>query len=121
MMFSFPEKGAIGVLEQNGDRHDDTSHLYASLFSSPLPRSSMPRDGLPRAHDTPQTISFIKKSFCRSLPHISHQLGLLPKRKGHYMLLSEHCEPSPLYGLGRGVWKMYLHGNDMNFTLKPCK
>ncbi|KAF4277085.1 hypothetical protein KXW98_006354 [Aspergillus fumigatus] len=66
----------------------------------------MPRDGLPRAHDTPQTISFIKKSFCRSLPHISHQLGLLPKRKGHYMLLSEHCEPSPLYGLGRGVWKI---------------
>lgn len=29
MMFSFPEKGAIGVLEQNGDRHDDTSRLYA--------------------------------------------------------------------------------------------
>ncbi|GFG05571.1 putative uridine kinase C227.14 [Aspergillus lentulus] len=60
---SFSEKGAIGVPEQNGDRQDDSFRLYASPFSSPLPRSSMPRHDLPRAHDTPQTINYMKKSF----------------------------------------------------------
>ncbi|KAF4190137.1 hypothetical protein CNMCM7927_004867 [Aspergillus lentulus] len=60
---SFSEKGAIGVPEQNGDRQDDSFRLYASPFSSPLPRSSMPRHYLPRAHDTPQTINYMKKSF----------------------------------------------------------
>jgi hypothetical protein len=56
----FSGKGAIGVPEQKGDRHHDSFHLYASPFSSPLPRSSMPRDHLPRAHDTPRTVKYMK-------------------------------------------------------------
>jgi hypothetical protein len=54
------ENGAVGVTEQNDDQQEDSFRLYASLFSSPLSRSSMPRDHLPRAHDTPQTTKYMK-------------------------------------------------------------
>lgn len=86
-------------LKQNDDRKDGSFLLYASLFSSPLPRSSMARDDLPRAHDTPQTIKYLNRLAFRASTRITTE------KESYYMMLSEHCEPSPLYSLGCGVLK----------------